>query len=107
MQHVKALISQSSSLSVESGPHYIRVNLTCSELFSLAFSISAELKVSVFAPVGSPGVLDNPILLATALGARAIADDCHCVIHFHGGVAACAVSLPQYSADIGVEAVEV
>ena len=63
--------------------------------------------MSLFSPVGSPGVLDNPILLAAALGTRAIADDCHCVIHFHGGVAARAVSLPQYSTDVGVEAIEV
>ena len=59
----------------------IRVDLACTVLLSLTFSDSAELKVTLIAPEGSPRVLDEPVLGAPGDIALAVANDCDSVVH--------------------------
>ena len=60
--------------SSERWPLNVRVELASTEHFGPAFAISTELESAVLAPVGAPGVLDDPVFVAALLSAFAVAN---------------------------------
>jgi len=87
----------------------IRVDLACTVLLSLTFSDSAELKVTLIAPEGSPRVLDEPIVaLAVGLVTLSVANDGDGMIDISAvRVATVAVILRNNSFAVTLEAAEV
>ena len=71
-------------------------------------TISTELEVALVAPLGTPGVLDEPVLAAAFVSAFTIADDCDGVVNLHlVGVAALAVTFTHDTRVVATQAAEI
>ena len=92
----------------KSGPLDIGVDLASSELFSFPLAIGAEFKESIFAPVGSPWVLDKPVLVAAFYVTFAVADYSNSVVNvIFNRVAATAIAVMDNARRVALEAPEV